>query len=162
MTTPDDPWETDERTGMCAVPARAQRSTQEIRTVLRVASGTDILRHALLEPGCNVVIGRDPACGLVLNSPSISRRHAVAEAHDDQVFLSDLGSTNGTWINGERVAQRRAVRVGDRIEVGHLGLRLDRMSEGEVEHLRRVAERLDTARHDPLTGALTQIGRAHV
>ena len=63
-------------------------------------------------------LGRSRRCGVILGSPLASREHAVVQVDEDKVFLQDGGSTNGTTVNGERVAQRREVRPGDRIGIG--------------------------------------------
>lgn len=65
-------------------------------------------------------IGRDPQCDLVLPNHLVSRFHALVERLDDQQVLRDLGSTNGTYLNGLRLSpdQAFALRRGDVIEVG--------------------------------------------
>ena len=56
-----------------------------------------------LEVSDRIVIGRDPACDLVLDDDQVSRRHAVMQADASTVILQDLGSTNGTWVDGQRI-----------------------------------------------------------
>jgi hypothetical protein len=48
-------------------------------------------------------IGRGAECGLVLDEPEMSRRHALIEVTASEIFLRDLGSTNGTYVNGVQV-----------------------------------------------------------
>lgn len=64
-------------------------------------------------------IGRDPGCQLCLPSPFVSRQHVMIEYRDGSVFVSDLGSRNGTLHNG-RLFRGEAVAVapGDRLEIG--------------------------------------------
>jgi len=50
-----------------------------------------------------LVIGRGSECDLILDEPEMSRRHAVIENSDDGIFLRDLGSSNGTFVNGVQV-----------------------------------------------------------
>jgi FHA domain-containing protein/uncharacterized protein DUF1707 len=64
-------------------------------------------------------IGRADACRLVIASPSVSRRHAVLKRTDDGFEVRDLGSTNGTWVNGWRV-ERATVRDGDVLQIGEV------------------------------------------
>jgi ABC-type multidrug transport system ATPase subunit/pSer/pThr/pTyr-binding forkhead associated (FHA) protein len=64
-----------------------------------------------------VTIGRDPGNDLVLDSPIVSRRHAELELRDDAVWLRDLGSANGTAVNGRPIAEH-ALRDGDIIRIG--------------------------------------------
>lgn len=71
------------------------------------------------------VLGRDESATLILEDPGISRRHAeVRISHDGphlQVILRDLGSTNGTYLNGEQVGSEE-LREGDRITMGRTDL----------------------------------------
>jgi hypothetical protein len=65
----------------------------------------------------SVVIGRAEECELRLADPGASRKHAEIRRNDDDVTISDLGSTNGTLVNGERVDQA-ALQDGDEITIG--------------------------------------------
>jgi FHA domain-containing protein/uncharacterized protein DUF1707 len=63
-------------------------------------------------------IGRDAACDLVLPDPSVSRWHAGLKRCASGWLLDDLGSTNGTRLNGWRVREPVPVRPGDRVSFG--------------------------------------------
>jgi pSer/pThr/pTyr-binding forkhead associated (FHA) protein len=65
----------------------------------------------------SVVMGRSRTCDLRLPSGDASRRHAEIVPVTGGFVLRDLGSTNGTFVNGERVEQRQ-LRPGDRIRIG--------------------------------------------
>ena len=65
-----------------------------------------------------VEIGRTRAADLVLRDPEVSRRHARFESHNGVVYVEDLESSNGTFLNGRRVTEAIEVRVGDEIDVG--------------------------------------------
>ncbi len=54
-----------------------------------------------------VVIGRGAECDLQLHDSEVSRRHAAVEVHGDEAVISDLGSTNGTFVEGARVDSAR-------------------------------------------------------
>ncbi|HEX9123460.1 MAG TPA: DUF3662 and FHA domain-containing protein [Actinomycetota bacterium] len=64
-----------------------------------------------------VTIGRLPECDVVLADPGASRRHASVRAEGGEFLLTDLGSTNGTFVNDEQV-QERWLADGDRITIG--------------------------------------------
>lgn len=68
-----------------------------------------------------VVIGRLPACDVVLEDPNVSRRHAELRRVDGTVLICDLGSTNGTQVNGVRVREQPLAN-GDRITIGRTTL----------------------------------------
>lgn len=64
-----------------------------------------------------VVMGRDPTCGVCLAAQEVSRRHACIVPQGDGHVVGDLGSLNGTWVNG-RTVERARLSPGDRIRVG--------------------------------------------
>ncbi|MDE2481083.1 MAG: FHA domain-containing protein [bacterium] len=69
-------------------------------------------------------IGRSEECDIFLVDPSVSRTHAEIRIERDAVLLDDLGSTNGTFVNGERVTTRR-MSSGDEITFGNTQMRLE-------------------------------------
>ncbi len=66
------------------------------------------------------VIGREPDCDVVIASPKVSRKHCRIEMAGNAVSLSDLGSANGTFVNGKKV-QKVELHGGDKLVVGPLG-----------------------------------------
>lgn len=67
-----------------------------------------------------VTFGRREDCDLVLTSHRISRIHAQLMKTNDKYFLRDMGSTNGTWLNGERISKEtRQLKDGDIIDLAH-------------------------------------------
>jgi ABC-type multidrug transport system ATPase subunit len=68
--------------------------------------------------GKRMVLGRDPASGYSLNYPMISWRHAALERAPEGVYVEDLGSRNGTYVNGVRIGGRTLVRSGEEIGLG--------------------------------------------
>jgi S1-C subfamily serine protease len=69
-------------------------------------------------------IGRDPQIELSLTgsaADSVSWRHARIELSDDGAYLTDLGSTNGTYLNTRRLSERTRLKIGDRIQLGQTG-----------------------------------------
>ena len=67
--------------------------------------------------GAPIHVGRGAECELVLRDSRVSRRHARLVARDGVLVLTDLGSTNGTMVNGHRVSEM-VLGAGDRIELG--------------------------------------------
>jgi pSer/pThr/pTyr-binding forkhead associated (FHA) protein len=70
-----------------------------------------------------ILIGRHPECDVLLDSLRVSRRHCIITTGWGDVVVRDLGSTNGTWVNGRRVT-RGLLRPGDEIAIAHLRYRL--------------------------------------
>lgn len=75
------------------------------------------LRPPALEPGAEVTLGRDPHCDYVIGDRTVSGRHARLQRSKDGWELHDLGSRNGTRVNGWLVQQQR-VADGDEIVLG--------------------------------------------
>jgi len=79
----------------------------------RVGIGSEVL-----------TIGRLPECAIVLDDPNVSRRHAQVRREGDAIFVVDLGSTNGTRVNGMVVREHR-LASGDVISIGTTSLRFE-------------------------------------
>jgi len=74
-----------------------------------------------------VTLGRGAQNDLTLDSDDFaSARHAKIEPRRDGVWIEDVGSTNGTFLNGARIAKPRVLRPGDVIRVGSTDLRYER------------------------------------
>ena len=73
--------------------------------------------------GGRLVLGRSPGCQLVFDDGTVSRRHAELRMTDGRWILRDLGSSNGTWVNGRQVMEAEVV-PGDKIQLGALEIRL--------------------------------------
>jgi ABC-type multidrug transport system ATPase subunit len=65
-----------------------------------------------------IVIGRDPSANIVFDSTAVSRQHARLRVDDRSVWLEDLGSSNGTYLNGEKIQSRTALKNGDQVSLG--------------------------------------------
>ena len=74
------------------------------------------------------VIGRDSNCQLPLVYPTVSRRHCEVWAEDDRVYVRDLSSANGTFVNGGRV-RKQPLQPGDVLQIGPLILQVVRAVE---------------------------------
>jgi hypothetical protein len=71
-----------------------------------------------------VSVGRKPECNIVLADPNVSRNHAEIRPHGEGFLLVDLGSTNGTKVNGVKVSQQ-PLRDGDEISFGNTRIRFE-------------------------------------
>ena len=70
-----------------------------------------------LKPSRDVIVGRNSEYDMVLHEDMVSRRHAKIGTHNGQIILTDLKSTNGSFVNGEKVSVSR-LKVGDRVLIG--------------------------------------------
>lgn len=100
--------------------------------VLESANGNDASEIARIED-CSVTLGRDPDNSIVLDSVAVSRRHAAMVAVGTQWIYKDLGSTNGSWVNGIQVlaGQLKLIRGGDTVQLSDFSMRLREEDNGE-------------------------------
>lgn len=119
-----------------------------MRVELRVTSGSRAGQRELFEKSI-IAIGRHPLNDLRFDAerdPEASSRHAEIRILDDQATLRDLDSTNGTFVNGQRVAGERALFDGDLLQFGREGpavefrvLKAAATADGRVETGRNAA-----------------------
>jgi FHA domain/Domain of unknown function (DUF1707) len=78
----------------------------------------DALRLPLELVHDRLTLGRSRYCDVVVEHDTVSRRHAELWRDGDRCYVTDLGSSNGTWVGGRRVESERRVRSGDQILLG--------------------------------------------
>jgi pSer/pThr/pTyr-binding forkhead associated (FHA) protein len=115
---------------------RAGRDTIGPASMISTAGGVgsqEIFLYAEHGPGTGqllpvgegaLILGRSSSCDLRLPHASISRRHARLTRRGERLFLEDLGSQNGTFLDDERLAGPHELLVGQRIHIGPAVLRL--------------------------------------
>lgn len=71
-----------------------------------------------------LVIGRAPGCDIVVSNSLVSKKHAMIQKIKDDFFITDLESTNGTFVNSERVPAGKYFKIepGDHIKIGKVVL----------------------------------------
>ena len=124
---------------------------------LRVIGG-ETVTYASVLPGGTVGVGRE-GCELQLPHGMVSRVHARVDCNKaGELVLTDLGSTNGTFVNKAQLIAHRpyVLNEGDQIGFGPIVVRYERLTRDEFAHMRRVAARIEDARRDPLTGLLSR------
>ena len=82
-----------------------------------------------------VVIGRMPDCDIKIDNPAISRRHAAVEFQGEGYTLADMGSSNGTFLNGKRVEAPSELKPGDVIGIAKFELLFQDDARSEVEKM---------------------------
>ena len=111
------------------------------RITLTVAQDGDLVdREFVFDEPCECVIGRAADCDIQIPTDTehtdVSRHHCTLEIHPPHVQVRDLGSLNGTWVNGKKIGQRpanepseesglwpsaaHALKHGDELRVGHV------------------------------------------
>jgi pSer/pThr/pTyr-binding forkhead associated (FHA) protein len=134
------------------------------RYALRFISGKYQGGEFPLRMNREIIIGRSSDLDMVLVEDMVSRRHAKITTTDADIFIQDMGSTNGTFVNGEKIAGRARLTEGDRILVGTsiikvVGVDADIASQSEAEARRRLeagAQRQSTSGR-PMSGVIEEI-----
>jgi ABC-type multidrug transport system ATPase subunit/pSer/pThr/pTyr-binding forkhead associated (FHA) protein len=92
----------------------------------------------------NILIGRDPGCYLPLNHPAVSFHHAQIYQQNGGLAIRDLNSTNGTFVNGKRIAVV-PLSSGDEIQIGPFKLAYDAQAQSLAQSM-RLGHRIDAVR----------------
>lgn len=90
-----------------------ERARARVKTALLMVEG----RKVVVGPA-GAILGRGRQSDIVLNDPNVSRQHAEIRPRGGSWVLTDLGSTNGSQINGRRIDGSEVLRPGDEIELG--------------------------------------------
>src|SRR3954467_7020978 len=101
--------------------------TKILRLMPFKLTSTDGAHSFDLKEGVTLVVGRAPTSDVPVIDPTISRRHAEVEYRDGTIVVRDLGSSNGTFVNGSRVDET-SVNAGDTITFGKVGFKVQRTS----------------------------------
>ena len=98
-------------------------------------------------PGPEFLVGRAPECKLRPNSDMVSRRHCMISIAEGRATIRDLGSRNGTLVNGQKIAGEHELRTGDKIKVGplefevHLSTSVSGKKKPKVHNVQEAAAR---------------------
>lgn len=108
-----------------------------------------------------IVIGRSSELDMVLVEDMVSRRHAKISVAGDQIFLQDLGSTNGSFVNGEKIKRAR-LNEGDRVLIGTSIIKLvaaeNSVDVGQAKaRLEDVAAGKRTSQVRTMTGSISEV-----
>jgi pSer/pThr/pTyr-binding forkhead associated (FHA) protein len=101
------------------IPKRDRSSAKDPRqkAQLVILTGQKAGTHYLIRDDRMTVIGRDAECQIRLKDPDASRKHAAVQPFGREFYIMDMGSTNGTLINGQQ-EEKRILRHGDKITIG--------------------------------------------
>jgi hypothetical protein len=118
----------EEAPGRTMVFSNAGRLAEPLEERARSRADTALLvlegRRLVVGPA-GATLGRSRQCDIVLDDANVSRRHAEVRPRGGSWVLTDLGSTNGSRINGRTVEQAEVLKPGDRIELGSTVLQFE-------------------------------------
>ena len=110
--------------GPAVAPVEAGPEDDGIYLRLEVVQGAYLGQSLDLTLSRELLVGRDPDCGLPFGDGSVSRRHSRIFLANGAVYIEDLGSQNGTFVNGTRLDLARLLRSGDEIRAGDVVFKL--------------------------------------
>jgi pSer/pThr/pTyr-binding forkhead associated (FHA) protein len=140
--------------------------TDRPRFALRFISGKYQGGEFPLRMNREIIIGRSSDLDMVLVEDMVSRRHAKISSTETEVYIQDMGSTNGTFVNGEKIAGRAVLQEGDRILVGTSIIKVVAAVDGmvatqsEAEARRRLeagAQQRQQTQGRPMSGVIEEI-----
>jgi two-component system, cell cycle response regulator len=134
-----------------AISVPPERPKAAPRPCLLFLAGSDVGRSVELSAEA-IEIGRSEECAVSVTSDGVSRRHAKVQKIFGLYFVTDLESTNGTFVNEQRIQQMAQLNDGDRIRVGDLVLKFV-LNHLEVEYTQQVSS---LAAADSLTGTFAK------
>jgi pSer/pThr/pTyr-binding forkhead associated (FHA) protein len=105
----------------------ARASAQELarRSVLVAEGGGGLRAGSAFELDGSATIGRSPAVEIQIDDPFASGRHARIYERGGLFYVEDMGSTNGTYLNGKKLASQELLRAEDRIRIGDTEFRYE-------------------------------------
>ncbi len=110
-----------EESGRTMIYSAAGRMVEPLEERARARNQTALLLHngkRLVVGPAGIVLGRSRQCDVVLDDPNVSRQHAEIRPRGGSWVLSDLGSTNGSSLNGRRIDNPEVLKRGDQVELG--------------------------------------------
>ena len=157
FSNPEDLSETSEATMIVDTnmlkQAQAQQQSSRDQAYLIVIAGPHVGKMFKIEQQ-ETVLGRSSKADMYVNDVGISRSHARLITWGDDVFVEDLQSANGTYLNGERLTRRVQLTDGDKITLGSTTI----LKFTYHDHLDETFQKqmLDAALRDGLTGAFNK------
>ncbi len=130
--------------------------------VLRFISGKYQGGEFPIVPEKQIIVGRSSDLEMVLVEDMVSRKHAKIQMQADQIWIEDLGSTNGTFVNGEKVKKAR-LKEGDRVLIGTSILKVvaadsNAQPQGDAKaNLENVAAARRTSQVRTMSGSLQEV-----
>lgn len=120
-----------------APPPPAESATAEVHCLEIVDS--ELPDRLIVIDSSNAKVGRTGPADIVIPHRSVSREHCVVGLANDELLVSDLNSTNGTYVDGERITRAVILPVGAVLGVGQISLRHSVRSRGEVDAINLAA-----------------------
>ncbi len=129
--------------------------------LLRFISGKYQGGEFPIVPDKQILIGRSSDLDMVLVEDMVSRKHARIQTQGEQIWIEDLGSTNGTFVNGEKIKRAR-LKEGDRVLIGTSILKViagdaPKDEKDAKRDLENVAQRRQNSQQRTMSGSIEEV-----
>jgi hypothetical protein len=114
-------------------PSTSEADEHEELHCLRITDGIDS-QELFVVRSAGLKIGRTAPADAVIAHPSVSREHCIVGLANDELLVTDLNSTNGTYIDDQRIGRAAVLPVGSVLRVGQVSLSHQLLSGNEAEH----------------------------
>jgi diguanylate cyclase (GGDEF)-like protein len=138
----------DDQTKIASTDPEQAEKVERDRAYLIVLAGNNV-GEMYKVTGETMIIGRGQNADIQIVDEGISRRHARVVCQEGAVAVEDLGSTNGTFLNGQKIGERAPLRDGDKIQVGSTTILKFTYHDKLEEHFQR--QMYESALRDGLT-----------
>lgn len=101
-----------------AVVKHHVKTEDSVRVSLKIKTGSSSEQTVETTIVSSVIVGRSSACDIFIDDTKLSRQHFAIENVNHELFISDMESKNGTFLNGTKIATRRKIMNGDKILAG--------------------------------------------
>lgn len=103
----------------CPSPAILQKSRMDAHVSMTIISGPSTGATIALKPNSKLLLGRSREADVTIADTGISRAHCSLYSVGERVYVEDLGSSNGTYLNGEKLTQTLLINNGDQVSLGN-------------------------------------------
>ena len=105
-------------------PEKSSSGSAVSRAYFTITQGNQAGLSADLAGGV-IMIGRGADCQLILDDDYVSTRHARVVSSPNGIYVEDLGSTNGSYVNGQRITAPTTITLADTVRIGKTMMRLE-------------------------------------
>jgi pSer/pThr/pTyr-binding forkhead associated (FHA) protein len=118
----------------------ANRRVPGINLLVNQGRGAQTTKH-FSQP--EIILGRDPGCDIPLTDDTVSTRHAQLTYHHNQWWVTDLASTNGTFLNGAVINMPTVITSGDEVKCGSARLLVNLSTDAFISPTERLEKNND-------------------